>query len=73
METGDARFGEMLSDLRYLSETIREMKEINRGTQKCIDEVCKECLVRKIVFWVVALFGTGIVGGIIALLLRSPK
>lgn len=56
----------MRKDIEYIKKEIDKI-------EKDLEGLCERCLVRKVVYAVVGLVGVGVVGAIMALILRTTK
>jgi DNA-binding response OmpR family regulator len=61
--------------LEYLDQDMKDVKaELKELKEKSSLEVfCDKCLARRIIYWLVAIMGAGVLGAVLALVLRSPK
>ena len=66
--------GQVIEDheaVPVIAVELKHLDELSRETKGKVDTLCKNCLVRKIVYGVVAVMGLTVVGGLLALVLKS--
>lgn len=75
MAMDEISFAKIESEVRHLMEDSTQIKTDIRAIKDTMPKevFCDRCVARKIIYWMVGVWGLAIMGALVALVMRGPK